>query len=85
MFQYLKRQNVSIPPLPTQTLKTPQLIGSISFLSSSDMKKLHHLLACHAIRINSSFNCFLSALRFSNLIRFIKKLFKLEKKSRQYA
>ena len=39
-------------------------IGSISFFSSSDTYQSHHLLGCHATCINSSFNSFLSALRF---------------------
>ena len=33
-------------------------IGSISYFSSSDIQKFHHLLGCHAISINSSFNSF---------------------------
>ena len=43
------------------------------FFSSSDTKKIHHLLGCHASGINSSFNSFFSALRFSNLICLTKK------------
>ena len=34
------------------------------FFLISDKKKLHHLLACHTISINSSFNSFLSVLHF---------------------
>ena len=36
-------------------------IGSVSFFISSDMQKLHHLLGCHTIGINSAlifFKCF---------------------------
>ena len=38
------------------------------------MQKFHDLLGCHAIGINSSFNSFLSDLRFSNLICQAKSL-----------
>ena len=31
-------------------------IGSISFFSSSNKQKFHHLLVCHSTGINSSFN-----------------------------
>ena len=48
-------------------------IGSISFFSSSDTHQSHHLLVCHATGINSSFNSFLSASHFSNLVCLIKK------------
>ena len=48
-------------------------IGFISFYSSPDTQKLHHLLGCHATGINSSF-IFLRALRFSNLICQAKSL-----------
>ena len=47
-------------------------IMSISFFSSSDTQKSHHLLGCHAIGINFSFNSFLGVLRFSNLIYLTK-------------
>ena len=43
-------------------------MGSISFFSSFDTHKSNYLLGCHATGINSLFNSFLSALRFSNLI-----------------
>ena len=46
----------------------PVKIGSISFFSSSDTLNIHNFLRCYAIDINSSFNLFLSALRFSNLL-----------------
>ena len=46
----------------------------ICFFSSSEMQKFYHLLGCHVIRINSSFNSFLSDLRFSNLICQVKRL-----------
>ena len=49
-------------------------IGSISFFSSSDTHQSHHLLGCPPTGINSSFNSFLSALRFSNLICQTKSL-----------
>ena len=49
-------------------------IGFASFFSSSDTQKFHHLLGSHTIGINSSFNSFLSALCFSNLICLTKKL-----------
>ena len=48
-------------------------IGSISFFSSSNSHQSHHLLGCHTTVSNSSFNYFLSALRFSNLICLIKE------------
>ena len=50
------------------------LMYSISFLSSSDMQTYHHLQGCQATSINFSFNSFLSALRFSNLICQAKSL-----------
>ena len=37
------------------------------------MHQFHHLLECHATGINSSFNSFLGALHFSNLICFDKR------------
>ena len=37
------------------------------------MHQSHHLLGCHATGITSSFNSFLSALHFSNLVCLIKK------------
>ena len=43
-----------------------QKIGFISFSSSSDTQKFHHLLGWHATGINSSFNSFLSDFRFSD-------------------
>ena len=43
-------------------------IGFISFISSSDTKKFHHLLGYHATGINSSFNYFFKCFAFSNLI-----------------
>ena len=49
-------------------------IRSISFFSASDMHQSHHLSGWHMIGINSSFNSFLSALRFLNLIRQSKSL-----------
>ena len=49
-------------------------ISSISFFSSSDTQKFHHLLGCQAIGINSSLIVFLSALHFSNYICLTKKL-----------
>ena len=49
-------------------------IGSVSFFSSSDTQQSHHLLGCHAIGINFSFNYFLSVLPFSNLICPAKSL-----------
>ena len=55
-------------------------IGSISFFSSSDMHQTHHLLGCHATGINSSYNSFLGALRFSNLICQDKKAVLTRKK-----
>ena len=37
---------------------TEKYIESISFFSSLDTEKSHHLLGCHTISINSSFNSF---------------------------
>ena len=47
---------------------SPINIRYISFFSCSDTHQFHHLLGCNATGINSSFNSFLSALCFSNLI-----------------
>ena len=49
-------------------------IGYISFFSSSDTHQPHHLLRCHVTGINSSFNSFLSALRFPNIVCQAKSL-----------
>ena len=49
-------------------------IESISFFSPPDTHQSHHLLECHAKGITSSFNSFLSALRFSNLVCQDKKI-----------
>ena len=49
-------------------------IGFIFFFSSSDLHQCYHLLGCQAAVINSLFNYFLSALRFSNLICHAKCL-----------
>ena len=43
-------------------------IGSIPFFSSWNVQKLHHLLGCHAIAINSSLLFFSIALCFSYLM-----------------
>ena len=53
-------------------------IGSIPFFSSFGMQKSNHLLGCHSIGIYTSFNSFLSVLRFSNLICLTKKLSRLD-------
>ena len=80
----LERLNVLIPQ-EVKCLNTPHLyttdalynssinVGSISFCSSSDKHQSHHLFGCHATGINYSFNSFLRALRFSNLICQDKK------------
>ena len=52
-------------------------IGSISFLSTSDMQKFHHLLGCHSVGINSSLIFYLSALRFLNLLCQAKNLVRI--------
>ena len=57
-------------------------MGSVCFFSLSDTQQSHHLLGCHATRINSSSNFFLS---FSNLICLTKTLSWLEKKLKQFA
>ena len=78
MFQYLKKQNVSIPMTntPDTHFYNPSVkIGFISFSSSSDTQEFHHFLGCHAIGTNSLLIFFLSALRFLNLICLTKKLF----------
>ena len=49
-------------------------IAFICFFSSSEIRKFYHLVGCHAIRINYSFNPFSSDLRFSNLICQVKRL-----------
>ena len=66
------------------------------FFSSSDMQKIHHLLGCSAIDINSSSNFFFKFFAFSNLIcqdfyrlqlktiSSTKKLYWLEKKLKQH-
>ena len=67
------------------------------FFSSSDMQKIHHLLGCSAIDINSSSNFFFKFFAFSNLIcqdfyrlqiktiSSTKMLYWPEKKLKQYA
>ena len=70
MFQYLKRQNVSIPPfciLPTYFYNSSINNKSISFFSSSDTHQSYHLLGCHTTGINSSFIFFefLAFIKFS--------------------
>ena len=57
----------------TQFYNSSINIGSISFLSSSDMHQSHHLLGFHATGINSLLKPFLSSLSFSNLICLTKK------------
>ena len=93
----LMPQNVLIIPksiLPTYSLRkcfnnhiynSSINIGSISFLSSSDIHQSHHLLGYHTTGINSSLNSFLSYLCFLNLICLTKTLFWLSKKSKQFA
>ena len=49
-------------------------IGSIFFSSFFRHPKFHHFLECHTTNIDSSFNSFLSALYFSNLICQAKSL-----------
>ena len=86
MFQYPRRQNVSILPILYYRRTLLQLFNEhwiYLFFSSSDTHQSHHLLRCHATGINSSFNSFLSALRFSKLICQAKKLFCLEKKLKE--
>ena len=51
--------------------------GSISFFSSFDMHLSHHLLGCHPIDLNSSFNIFLSSLRFSKFICLAESLIRI--------
>ena len=51
------------------------------FFSSSDMHQSHYLSGFHAFGINSSLNSFLS---FINLVSLRKKLFRLEKKLKQF-
>lgn len=41
---------------------------SFSFFSSSDTRQSQNLLGCHTTGINSSFDSFLSVLRFPNLV-----------------
>ena len=69
MFQY--------PPIVyyRRTLYNSSInIGSISFFLSTDTRQSHHLLGCHVTSMNSSFNSFLRALRFSDLICQVKGL-----------
>ena len=40
-------------------------IGSVSFFSSSDMRKFHQRLRCHTISINSSFDWFFTFFTFT--------------------
>ena len=42
-------------------------IGSIYFLSSFDMDQFHHLLRCHTIGIDTSFNIFFKFFAFFKL------------------
>ena len=83
LYQVFVWQNVSVK------------IGSISFFSSSDMQKLHHLLGKHAIDIKSSlifFKC-LAFFKFTMpsqksdkiFIHWQKKLSWLVWKLKQYA
>ena len=76
MFQYyvvLIWQNVSILyTTDTHFDNSSVKIGPITFSSSSDKQRFHHLLGCHVIGINSSLPIFLSALRFSNLMHWTK-------------
>ena len=46
----------------------------VFLFSFFDMQRFPHLLWCHPISISSSFNSFLSALRFSNLLWQGKRL-----------
>ena len=43
------------------------------------MHQFHHLLECHATGINSSFNSFLGALLFSNLVCLVKAVLTRQK------
>ena len=49
-------------------------IGSISFFVSSDMRKHHHLLKCHAFDVAFLAYLFLSTLSFLNLLYQAKSL-----------
>ena len=51
---------------------------TISFFTSSDMQKFHHLLGCHPTGINSSL-FYLSSLRFQNLICQARSLTKIRR------
>ena len=67
--------NDSIPPiciLPEHFYNSSINIGSISFFSSPDIHQSHDLLGCHATGVSSSFNSYLNALIFSNLICLTK-------------
>ena len=91
LYQVFMCQNVLILPYYIHEKYYSVKIGSISFFSSSDMQKFHHLLGCHTIGINATliifFKCF-AFFKFSLLdkkavlirlkiktIRLTKKLF----------
>ena len=78
VIRYSKRYQVARCPntLKLYTLKVLLHENWINFFffDLPGRAKILHLLGCHAIGINSSFNSFLSALRFSYLTCLTKKL-----------
>ena len=74
MFQYLRRQkcfnNPKLYTTDTHFYNSSIKMGSISFFSSSDTRKFHHVLEFHAISINSS----LKSLKFFTSLQLILHL-----------